>query len=106
MAEIRTGEIRTGEIRTVEYERQPGHANVERYRNLSGDSGVEAFEIGPDFIAIRFRLGAVYWYTRASVGAAHLDEMKRLASRGKGLSTYISTHTEVSGGYVRKDPDA
>jgi hypothetical protein len=78
---------------------------VERYRNLSGDSGVQAFEIGPDFIAVRFRTGTRYWYTEASVGAIHLEEMKRLAVRGRGLSTYISTHSDVSGGYARKDPD-
>jgi hypothetical protein len=78
---------------------------VERYRNLSGNSGVEAFEIGPDFIGVRFRTGTVYWYTEASVGADHLHQLQRLAARGEGLSTYISTHPDVSGGYARKDPD-
>ncbi|REG59903.1 hypothetical protein B0G80_2677 [Paraburkholderia sp. BL6669N2] len=78
---------------------------MERYRNLSGDSGVEAYEIGDDFVAVRFRHGVVYWYTEASVGARHVAALKRLAQRGQGLSTYISQHADVSGGYARKEPD-
>ena len=78
---------------------------MERYRNLSGDSGVEAYEIGDDFVKVRFRPGVVYWYTKASVGAKHLVLLKRLAQRGQGLSTYISQHADVNGGYARKDPD-
>lgn len=78
---------------------------MERYRNRSGDSGVEAYEIGDDFVAVRFKPGVVYWYTEASVGAQHVAVLKRLARRGQGLSTYISQHAEVSGGYARKDPD-
>ncbi|WP_144147845.1 hypothetical protein [Paraburkholderia sp. BCC1884] len=78
---------------------------MERYRNISGDSGVEAYEIGDDFVKLRFRTGGVYWYTEASVGARHLAALKRLARRGQGLSTYISQHTEVSAGYARKDSE-
>lgn len=78
---------------------------MEPYRNLSGDSGVEAFEIGDDFVAVRFKSGTVYWYTAASVGARHLAALKRLAERGQGLSTYISQHAEVSEGYAKKDPE-
>jgi hypothetical protein len=84
---------------------QPGHINVERYRNLSGNSGVDAFEIGPHSIAVRFRTGMVYWYTEASVGATRLNELKRLAIMGRGLSTYISTHPDVKGGYASKEPN-
>ncbi|NML33618.1 hypothetical protein [Paraburkholderia antibiotica] len=78
---------------------------MQRYRNLSGDSGVDAYEPGDDFIKVRFRQGVVYWYTAASVGAAHVDVMKRLAHRGQGLGTYISQHAEVRDGYARKEPD-
>ncbi|MFL9961501.1 hypothetical protein PQR02_10400 [Paraburkholderia sediminicola] len=78
---------------------------MERYRNLSGDSGVDAYELGEDFVKVRFRPGVVYWYTEASVGARHLAVLKRLARRGQGLGTYISQHPEVKNGYARKQPD-
>ncbi|MFL9897410.1 hypothetical protein PQR71_04470 [Paraburkholderia fungorum] len=78
---------------------------MEHYRNLSGDSGVDAYEIGDDFVAVRFKPGVVYWYTKASVGTKHVAALKRLARRGQGLSTYISQHAEVKEGYARKDPD-
>lgn len=78
---------------------------MERYRNLGGDSGVSAYAIGDDFIAVRFNSGVIYWYTIESVGLRHVAEMTRLARQGQGLSTYISTHAEVSAGYARKQPD-
>ena len=78
---------------------------MERYRNLSGDSGVDAYAIGDDFIAVRFNSGVIYWYTVESVGPRHVAEMKRLAMQGRGLSTYISTHPEVSAGYAKREPD-
>jgi hypothetical protein len=78
---------------------------MERYRNLSGDSGVEAYELGDDFVKVRFTPGVVYWYTEASVGARHVAALKRLARRGQGLGTYISQHPEVKSGYARKEPD-
>ncbi|RFU46236.1 hypothetical protein [Paraburkholderia sp. DHOC27] len=78
---------------------------MKRYRNLSGNSGVVAYETGDDFIQVRFRHGVTYWYTAASVGPKHLAAMKQLALRGQGLSTYISTYPEVSAGYARKESD-
>ena len=78
---------------------------MERYRNLSGDSGVEAYALGDGCIAVRFSSGVIYWYTEASVGPDHVAEMTRLACYGKGLSTYISTHADVSAGYAKKTPD-
>lgn len=44
----------------------------------------------------------VYEYTRASVGLAHLTEMKRRADEGRGLSTYISQNPQVRNGYARR----
>ena len=80
-----------------------GQRDVETYLNRSGDSGVSAYEIGDDFIAIRFRpSGDIYWYTHASVGARHLATMKALALKGRGLSTYISSHPDVREGYAKK----
>jgi hypothetical protein len=65
---------------------------VKRYLNLSGDSGVTAYELGVDYIVIRFRSGGPYRYSYARAGQHHVERMKSLAVAGRGLSTYISQH--------------
>ena len=68
---------------------------MKKYRNLSGFSGVSAYEIQADAILVRFLDSArVYRYSRKSAGKAHVDEMKRLAETGRGLATYISQHAQ------------
>ena len=64
---------------------------MERYKNLAGDAGVTAYEIGPDFIKVRVGDSTVYVYTYASAGSANIEQMKRLAIGGRGLTTFIST---------------
>jgi len=64
---------------------------MEPYKNLSGNSGVAAYEIGADFIGVRFRNGPWYLYTYASAGRNNIEKMKVLAEAGQGLSTFIST---------------
>lgn len=63
---------------------------MERYRNLSGDSGVIAYRLSRDSIAVEFRGGAIYLYDFAVPGRREVEEMTRLAIAGRGLSTYIS----------------
>lgn len=63
---------------------------VERYKRLSGDSGVVAYEIGDGSIMVLFDNGWHYLYTRRSAGAANIAQMHRLARAGRGLSTFIS----------------
>ncbi len=63
---------------------------MQPYRNRSGDSGVLAFELGDDWIGVRFRSGKTYRYTAATPGADHVAEMKRRAFAGQGLATYIN----------------
>ena len=63
---------------------------MERYRNLAGNSGVAAYDIGADSITVRFQDGDTYLYTDASAGADNVAEMKRLARAGRGLSSFIS----------------
>lgn len=60
---------------------------MKRYKNLSGDTGIEAYETGPDFIRIRFEDGGVYLYTNASTGQDNVAEMKALAEYKKILKT-------------------
>ena len=63
---------------------------MQRYKNLSGESGVLAYEIGDRAITVRFSGGDRYLYTDQSAGADNIAEMQRLATLGSGLSTYIS----------------
>jgi hypothetical protein len=74
---------------------------MERYGNLGGDSGVVAYEIGPDFIRVQFSDGAVYLYTYASAGSHNIEHMKQLARGGQGLNSFINT--TVSKAYARKE---
>ncbi len=74
---------------------------MERYKNLSGHSGVVAYEIGRDFIKVQFTEGTVYVYTEASAGLRHITHMKNLARNGRGLSSFIST--TVHEAYARKE---
>lgn len=74
---------------------------MQPYRNLAGDSGVVSYETGPDFIRVEFTGGNSYLYTYRSAGAGIVEEMKILAERGRGLSTFISR--TVKGMYVAKD---
>ena len=63
------------------------------YSNLSGDSGVVAYDIGDDFIKIQFRHSRkVYVYDSAKPGWSRVQQMQRLATAGRGLSSYISQH--------------
>jgi hypothetical protein len=65
---------------------------VERYLNLSGDSGVTSYQLGPDFILVRFSAGGTYRYGPVRPGPDHVAEMKARAIAGRGLATYISRH--------------
>jgi hypothetical protein len=68
---------------------------MERYQNLSGNSGVLAYEIGGDFIKVQFKDGSIYLYNYASTGQQDVETMKSLATNGSGLNSFISR-------YVRK----
>ena len=62
------------------------------YGNSSGNSGIVAFEIRDNAIHIQFKHGPIYVYNDVVPGREHVEEMKRLALEGRGLSTYISKH--------------
>jgi hypothetical protein len=61
-----------------------------RYKNLSGKSGVDSYEIREKSIVIKFRYAGKYLYNYDRPGEKHVEEMKRLAVGGRDLSTYIS----------------
>lgn len=72
---------------------------MQRYANLSGNSGVTHYRIGPDFIDVRFCNGDFYRYSYRTPGLRPVEEMKRLALEGKGLSAFVSRHVRA---YERK----
>ena len=53
---------------------------MQRYKKLSGESGVLAYEIGDRSITVPFTGGERYLYTDQSAGADNIAEMQRLAT--------------------------
>jgi len=78
---------------------------MQRYRNRSGTSGVREFEIGSDFIVLRWASPKLYTYSYESVGKQNVEEMKRLALRGSHLNKFINEHPEIRRGFVRENRD-
>jgi hypothetical protein len=73
---------------------------MERYKNLGGDSGVSAFEIGDGSITVHFSDGWKYLYTNQSAGSSNIVEMQQLARAGQGLNSFINR--VVKKRYARK----
>ena len=62
------------------------------YKNNDGDSGVESYEIGDDYIAVKFyNTAKIYIYSYRKAGINHVERMKELAASGDGLNSYINT---------------
>jgi hypothetical protein len=80
--------------------KRPREINVERYKNIGGDSGVAAYEIGQESITVQFKDGSVYLYNNQSAGNANIAEMQRLAVAGHGLNSFIIR--VVRKGYAQK----
>ncbi len=60
----------------------------------SGNSGVVAYNIGPNFIIVQFKSGERYLYNHVTPGRKHVQTMKKLAAGNEGLATYISQHVK------------
>jgi len=68
---------------------------MKRYSNRSGSSGVSAYEIGSDFITVKFSgTFRTYTYSYRKAGSNHVENMKRLAQSGSGLNSYINRHVK------------
>lgn len=69
---------------------------MEKYRNLGGDSGVSAYEIGSDYIVVQFSGTAKpYRYSYGGgAGQKHVETLKRLARSGSGLNGYINQYVK------------
>lgn len=74
---------------------------MNQYQNRGGDSNIAAYEIGSDYIKVQFNDGSVYLYTHASAGQQNIEEMKRLATQGQGLNSFINKN--VRNDYASKE---
>lgn len=74
---------------------------MQRYQNINGDSGIESFEIGDDFIGVRFNDQDVYLYTYKSAGSDNIEQMKKLAQNGRVLCSFINQYVKKH--YVLKE---
>jgi hypothetical protein len=69
---------------------------MEKYRNLSGNSRVAAYEIGVDSIKVQFMDGEIYLYNHNVPGKDQVEYMKVLARNGIGLCTFINRFVQNS----------
>ncbi len=74
---------------------------LERYKNIDGDSGIVAYEIGDDFIWVQFSDRSKYKYTYASAGLDNIEKMKQLARAGDGLNAFINRRVRKA--YAQKE---
>ncbi|MDR0800206.1 MAG: hypothetical protein LBN01_01570 [Endomicrobium sp.] len=76
---------------------------MEKYLNSGGNSGVSEFEIGDDYIKVKFENSPkkIYLYTYNSVGKDNIEKMKKLAEEGRGLNAYINTTNNVKNSYEK-----
>ena len=66
---------------------------MEIYRNLGDDSGVDSYEIGNDYITVKFtKTYRTYTYSYAKAGENNVEEMKNLAINGSGLNAFINKY--------------
>lgn len=60
------------------------------YQNTNGNSNVSAFEIGTNYIDVKFNGTAkIYRYSYEIAGAENVEVMKALAKQGYGLNSFI-----------------
>lgn len=63
------------------------------YKDVDRDSNVECYEIGADYIAVKFYGNQrVYVYSYKLAGVSNVETMKHLAESGDGLNAYINTN--------------
>jgi len=69
---------------------------MEQYSNKSGNSPITHYEIGTDYITVRFKGGKDYTYSYGGkAGRSNADTMKGLALSGSGLSAFITRNAKL-----------
>lgn len=62
------------------------------YRDVDGDSGVLAYDLGANYIDVQFKgTPRIYRYSYQKAGKANVETMKELAQNGNGLNSFINT---------------
>ena len=59
------------------------------YSDPDGNSSIASYQIGSDYVSVRFTDGSIYTYTDASAGEQNIERMKDLARTGDGLNSFI-----------------
>lgn len=64
---------------------------MEKYKNSGGNSGISSYEIGSDYIIVKFYGNSkIYRYSyTGGAGRVHVEKLKQLARIGSGLNAYI-----------------
>ena len=75
---------------------------MQRYKNLTGQSNIYAFELLDSGITIQFNDHSQYTYQSSRVGFNNKTEIKRLAINGQGLNSFINRTPTVRNGYSQK----
>ena len=65
-----------------------------------GNSGINRYAIGSDYIVVEFKSEEAYLYNDSAPGRSQVETMKRLAEAGQGLATFISR--KVGASYAEK----
>lgn len=60
-----------------------------KYKDIDWDSWVIEYEIGDNFINVKFYSGKIYSYTYFSAWEYHIENMKKLAGIWDWLNSYI-----------------
>lgn len=68
---------------------------MQAYKNIGGNSGVRAYEIGEKYIDVQFNSGRPYRYSYESAGRDKVEQMKNIAKQGQGLNTYINRYARM-----------
>ena len=66
----------------------------------SENGGIAGYECDDKSIKLQFKDGRCYLYTNKKPGKKHVEEMKKLAVSGKGLTTYVNQN--VRDNYEKK----
>ncbi len=65
---------------------------MKKYRDIDGNSGVDAYSFDDESITVKFKNGGIYLYTYDSTGIENIEEMKELAESGDGLNAFINRY--------------